>query len=323
MYLKLSSRKFVECPFSSDDFGKITPRTFQDFDPSRTNCHGGFLATAIERWCPTLEEQAQLAHKIYLCLLTYQIPYKCKRLVLCGDIDCGKTSVFNMFLGLIPRSKIAIITKEGAFGFSMIRPDTELVFIDEWTKQTASADMIKMVFQGGPFPQSIKFADPNMQEMNAGIFVTCNHVPNYNRKDKKSVGRRIDKVKCRELEVQSPEAPDWIRENAMHCLTYLINMINANLNVIDESELSYTLPVNVKSKKTLPKESVDEETKQKIMNCVVEPDVSVPLAGPPPKELEVFRVEMQVESGELLMLPCSTYHTPRGEVLLRVIFNRK
>ncbi|XP_066918887.1 uncharacterized protein [Clytia hemisphaerica] len=299
MYLKLSSREFVECPFSGDDFGKITPRTFQDFDPSRTTCHGGFLATAIERWCPTLEEQAQLAHKIYLCLLTYQIPYKSKRLELSGDIDCGKTSVFNMFSGLIPRSKIAIITKEGAFGFSMIRPDTELVFIDEWTKETAPADMIKMVFQGGPFPQSIKFSDPNMQEMNAGIFATCNYVPKYKKKDKDSVERRIDEIKCRKLEVQSAEAPKWIRENAMHCLTYLINLINSNLNVIDESELTYTLPVDVKSKTTLPKEPVDEETIQKIMNCVVEADDSVPLAGSPPKELEVFRVieeDMQVES---------------------------
>ena len=114
--------------------------------------------------------------------------------VLCGDIDCGKTSVFNMFSGLIPRSKVAIFTKEGAFGFSMIRPDTELVFIDEWTKQMASADMIKMVFQGVPFPQSIKFADPNMQEMNAGIFITCNHVPKFGRKENKSVDRRIDEI---------------------------------------------------------------------------------------------------------------------------------
>ncbi|XP_066915453.1 uncharacterized protein [Clytia hemisphaerica] len=244
----------------------------------------------MERWCPTLESQAKLAHKIYLCLLTYQVPYKTKRLVLTGDIDCGKTSVVNLFFGLIPRSKIAIITKEGVFGLQMVRPDTELLFIDEWSKEMASADMVKMLFQGGSFPQSIKYGSPLMQEMNAGVFVTCNHIPKFPRKQRKSVKRRISKVKCRKLEEEIPEAPSWIMENAMHCLTYLINLINNNLNVIEPAELTYTLPTDVKCEKTVPKDDVDEESLERIKNCVVDPDESVPLADQTNDELEVFRV---------------------------------
>ena len=86
-----------------------------------------------------------------------------------------------------------------------------------------------MLFQGGPFPQSIKYSSPVMQEMNTGVFVTCNHVPKFPRKQNKSVKRRISKVKCRKLIEEIPEAPGWIMETTMLCLTYLINLINANL----------------------------------------------------------------------------------------------
>ena len=89
----------------------------------------------------------------------------------------------------------------------MIPPDTELLFIDEWTKEMASADKIKMLFQGGPFSQSIMYSIPVMQEMNAGVSVTCNHAPKFPRKQKKSVKRRIAKVKCRKLLEEIPEAP--------------------------------------------------------------------------------------------------------------------
>ncbi|XP_066911609.1 uncharacterized protein [Clytia hemisphaerica] len=230
-----------------------------------------------------------------MCMLAFQVPHKSKRLVLVGDIDSGKTSVMNMFFGLIPEQKIATVTKERVFGLSMIKSDTELLIIDEWTKDMTSADMVKVLFQGGRFPQSVKFEDPKLQEMNAGVFITCNHVPKFPKKDRKSVLRRIADVNTRELEVLCPEAPEWIRKNAMHCLKYLIDMINNNLDVIDQSELSYTLPQNVRCESTILEDEVEKEELDRIRDCVVEADDSVPLVDSSTKELEVFRVDEDVD----------------------------
>ena len=70
---------------------------------------------------------------------------------------------------MIPKSKIAAISKEKEFGASMVKDDSELIFIDEWSKKTMDADLAKTLFQGGLFTQSIKFQNPVMQDNQAGI----------------------------------------------------------------------------------------------------------------------------------------------------------
>ncbi|XP_066932806.1 uncharacterized protein [Clytia hemisphaerica] len=163
-YLKLSSRAYVSCPFTDDEFGVTSPRSFHDFDPYRTNCHGGFMASAIEHWFPRLEDQVKLAHRIYQCLLCFQLPDKTRKLTLIGKIDSGKTSIMNFFSALIPEEKISILTKETTFGLSMITDDTELLYVDEWTREMTPPDIAKMLFQNGRFPQAIKFKSPKMRK---------------------------------------------------------------------------------------------------------------------------------------------------------------
>ena len=72
----------------------------------------------------------------------------------------------------------------------MIRDDTELLFIDEWTKKMTSADEAKTLLQGGIFAQSVKHLTPRMANMNAAVLITCNHVPNFGE-EQASVERRL------------------------------------------------------------------------------------------------------------------------------------
>ena len=289
-FLKLSSRAYVPCPFSDEEFGFITPRSYHDFDPSRTTIHGGYLASAMEYWFPNMPDLVDLAHRIYQCFLCHQLPDKTRKLTLVGEIDSGKTSLMNFFLGIIPEQKIAVITKESTFGLSMITPDTELLNVDEWTKEMTSADLAKMLFQGGAFPQSVKFQTPRRQKMEAGVFISCNKLPDFGA-DQKAVERRLAVFYTKPLLNLDPAAPTWIKKNSIHCLTYLMNLVNDNLNLLDKNDLAYTLPVDVRCTTTVIKENFDEKKKNEIQNCILDESNTVELADDHSNNLEMFRLE--------------------------------
>ncbi|XP_066918164.1 uncharacterized protein [Clytia hemisphaerica] len=291
-YLKLSSRAYVACPFTDDEFGVISPRNFFNFDPFRTECHGGYLASAIAHWFPSLPDQVDLAHRIYQCLLCHQFPDKTKKLTLVGKIDSGKTSLMNLFSSIIPKEKIAILTKESTFGLSMINDDTELLFVDEWSKEMTPPDIAKTLFQNGRFPQAVKFKTPRMQTMQAGVFLTCNEKPKFDTQcDQESVERRLAIFETRALSTLDPAAPGWIKDNAMNCLTYIMNLVNNNIEMIDKDDLSYTLPVNVKCESTVLKENLDQKQLEGIQTCLIDQDKSVGLAESPIDGLEIFHLE--------------------------------
>ena len=123
----------MACPFSPEDFGVVSPRAFKPFVVG-TPCDGGFFATAIDNSFPDIDEKVEFLNKFYQCLLCKKLPHKTRKLVVVGAADSGKSSLANLFFGLIPRDRIAVLTKEANFGASMINKDTELLYIDEWTQ---------------------------------------------------------------------------------------------------------------------------------------------------------------------------------------------
>ena len=78
-----------------------------------------------------LNERIQFFNKYYQCLMAHRMPYKIRKLVVWGPKDSGKTSWFNVFLGLIPMKFIASITNGKQFSAAMISDETQLVFLDE------------------------------------------------------------------------------------------------------------------------------------------------------------------------------------------------
>ena len=101
-----------------------------------------------------------------------------------GENDSGKTSWANVLFGLIHPSKIAVLSKEKNFGASMISERTELLFIDEWVYETMAPDQMETILQGGYFSQAIKHESPRMTNMNAGIYFTCQRMPNFGDDEK-------------------------------------------------------------------------------------------------------------------------------------------
>ena len=74
---------------------------------------------------------------------------KVRKLMVVGPIDCGKTSIINPILEMIPSEHVASITAENQFSCSMLNDDTLLTFVDEFTEKHLSARDAKSVLQGG------------------------------------------------------------------------------------------------------------------------------------------------------------------------------
>ena len=127
---KISERKFVSCPFSSEDLRKVSPRTFVAYHPS-TPPEPKYFKEGILYSFPDLNERIQFLNKYYQCLMARCMPHKIRKLVAWGPKDSGKTSWFNVFLGLIPMKFIASVTNEKQFSMVMISDETQLVFLDE------------------------------------------------------------------------------------------------------------------------------------------------------------------------------------------------
>lgn len=51
-------------------------------------------------------------------------------------------------LGIIPSKYVAGVVREGKFAAHLIRDDTQLVFMDEWTSDSLSCEDAKRVLQG-------------------------------------------------------------------------------------------------------------------------------------------------------------------------------
>ena len=120
----------------------------------------------------------------------------------------------------------------------MVNEDTELIFIDEWCEKTLAVDDVKMLFQGGWLVKAIKHHNATTISNNAGMFITCNKMPDFGEENV-NVLKRISVFNTKELEDPVLDAPKWIHENAMQCLVWVINEINEYIDMIPKEERFY------------------------------------------------------------------------------------
>ena len=188
-FLRISERKFVSWPFSSEDFRKISPRTLVAYDPS-TSLEPKYFKEGIFNSFPDLNERIQFLNEYYQCLMAHRMPHKKRKLVVWEPKDSGKTSWFNVFLGLIPMKFIASITNEKQFSAVMISDETQLVFLDEWSETILQSDMAKTVLQVGLMVKFVKHQRAKCIINNSPFYITTNDVPNFGNEDE-NVKRRI------------------------------------------------------------------------------------------------------------------------------------
>ena len=151
-FFQMLKRKFIDCPLEAKEFGKSIslgcsyPLT-QGVPPQPK-----YFKDAIMNSFPEDEVRANFLNKFYQCLLAGRMPHKVRKLVVYGPKDSGKTSWFQVFLGIIPIQYGASITQENQFSISMIKQDAQIVFLDEWSENSLQSDMAKVVLQDGYMP---------------------------------------------------------------------------------------------------------------------------------------------------------------------------
>ena len=131
----------------------------------------------------------------------------------------------------------------------MVDEDTELVFIDKYSENTLDISNVKTILQGGWMVKSVKHQDAQTFHNKAGIYLTCNELPDFGV-EQPNADRRISLFHTTELPEPKPEVPQWIEDNPMECLIWMINKINRNIKYVSQQERFYEKPFNEVSTKT-------------------------------------------------------------------------
>ena len=140
-------RTFIEDAISESDVGRITPRAYCKYDPS-TPPIPRYFREILENSLSGPEIQS-FCHYFLKLLEHHGKKHKDRVPCLVGDSNSGKTSLFLPILGVIHYSRVATITKQGAFNKAMITPETQVVFLDEATTSLLKIDDWKTITQGG------------------------------------------------------------------------------------------------------------------------------------------------------------------------------
>ena len=125
-------RRFIISPIAPSMYGKISPRAYVPYDCS-TPPQPGYFRDAILNSFEDIVTRVNFLNKFYQCFLASKMPHKVRKLVVVGPRDSGKTSWADVFHRVVPRECIASVTNEGQFSAAMIREDTQLVVVDEWS----------------------------------------------------------------------------------------------------------------------------------------------------------------------------------------------
>ena len=186
---QISSRSFVPCPISPESIGKISPRSFAEYD-STTVPDAGYFEHAIINSFPDHVELINFLNKFYQCLVAGKTLLKVRKLVVAGPRDSGKTSWSAIFPRVIPAQYIATITKERQFSAAMMNEFTQLVIIDEWSTSSLDSELAKTILQGGWMKTSVKHQQPRCFFSTCPFYITANEVPDFGG-EQENVLRRV------------------------------------------------------------------------------------------------------------------------------------
>ena len=241
---------------------------------------GGYFADSVVNIFPDRALWVNFLVKFYQCLLAGKLPLKTPKLCLVGPSDLGKSSLASVLFGLTQRDQVATISKERAFGLSMVNDSTQLVFVDEMNEDLLPADLAKIFLQGGLLTVSRKHVNAQIVQNNAGkyfcpyfsllrikisgllghsirfsalpgVYITCNQLPNYGP-EQEHVMRRLHVFHTRSLAEKNVEAPAWMEKNAFNILLWMVKEMREHKKLIDQSELFFLRriddPVSIKVK---------------------------------------------------------------------------
>lgn len=233
----ISQRKFIPSPISDNDIGLISPRMFFAYE-SAADPDPLYFKQSVENSFPNEKTKANFLNKFYQCFMAGRMPHKCRKLVVCGPKDSGKTTWASLFLAVIDRIYIASLTKEKTFSAMMITEETQLVLLDEWASDTLQSDTAKTVLQGGYMIKSVKHGAPVSIDNRAPFYITTNEVPDFGE-DNENVQRRIKVFETMSLPNTVMNVDLWLQEHAMDCIAWIASEINRLIHHVDVEERWY------------------------------------------------------------------------------------
>ena len=183
----ISAMKFV--PLNKEFFGKITPRKYVKLNRNRP-VDAKYFAEMLQNSFPDVENRILFLVKWYQ-LLGPPMPFKLKKLLVFGEPDCGKSTIVKPVLQFIPMENMASFTKEKAFSTSLLKPETLLTHVDEFSEEYVSADQAKQVLQGGIYTNSTKHKTASMFRNISHFYFTSNHEPDWGQVENPKVKLRL------------------------------------------------------------------------------------------------------------------------------------
>ena len=232
--------------------GKLSPRSFVRYDcctpPEPLYFREGILNSFADD-----DVRARFLNKFYQCLLAFQMPHKVRKLVVVGPKDSGKTSWSNIFHRVIPPGYVASLAKEKQFSAAMIKNDTQLVLVDEWSASTMQSDLVKCILQGGWMVAAVKHGLPRTVLNNSPYYITTNNLPTFGKEEDENVQRRIEVFRTKSLPQTLPGIDRWIYDHGMDCIAWIASEIDKYRDQIDPNELWYE-PNNLGPLTMLPNE---------------------------------------------------------------------
>ena len=225
----IKSRRFIEPPIAESMQGKLSPRSFVRYDcctpPEPLYFREGILNSFADD-----DVRARFLNKFYQCLLAFQTPHKVRKLVVVGPKDSGKTSWSNIFHRVIPPGYVASLTKKKQFSAAMIKNDTQLVLVDEWSASTMQSDLVKCILQGGWMVAAVKHGLPRTVLNNSPYYITTNNLPTFGKEEDENVQRRIEVFRTKSLPQTLPGIDRWIYDHAMDCIAWIASEIDKYRN---------------------------------------------------------------------------------------------
>ena len=120
----------------------------------------------------------------------------------------------------------------------MIKDDTQLVIVDEWSSQMMTSHLAKTILQGGWIVTAVKHGEPRQVLNNSPYYITSNNVPDFGD-EHDNVGRRIQIFRTKSLPSTTTGMDKWVYDNAMHCIAWIADELAQNHQHIASEELWY------------------------------------------------------------------------------------
>ena len=214
----LKDRAFKENAIEERQIGKVSPRAFCAYDPSK-HADPKYFREILEN--SLSENEVSTFCGDFLKLLNYNgRQHKDKVPCLVGDANSGKTSLFFPIQGHVHHGNIATVTKQRAFSKAMITPFTEVIFIDEAGEKTLDVADWKILTQGGYTAHDVKYQMAKAFLNKCPMLVTAQRTLDFGPADQPAMDRHLCTYQFKSLPNPKRKVAAWLKKHAMECVVW-------------------------------------------------------------------------------------------------------